>query len=226
MTTGKQPTGSTVAGSRDYDYLFKLVIIGDSGSGKSSLLLRFTDDSFTESYLTTIGVDFRFRTVTVQGKRVKLQIWDTAGQERFRTMTSAYYRGSDGIVVVFDVTARDSFEHVDVWLAEVNRFADSAAKLLVGNKTDLPDHAVAADEAAAKAKRLGMADYVGASAKTADQVEAAFAKLAAQLIKSRELAAAATAGLAAGPAGEDRGAGFSLRDRLAETSIGGRCCKQ
>ena len=81
---------------RDYDYLFKLVLIGDSGVGKSCLLLRFADDSFTESYISTIGVDFRFRTVKVGEKYVKLQIWDTAGQERFRTITSAYYRGADG----------------------------------------------------------------------------------------------------------------------------------
>lgn len=77
---------------KEYDYLFKLVIIGNSGVGKSSLLLRFADDTFSDSYLTTIGVDFRFRTLNIDGKNVKLQIWDTAGQERFRTITSAYYK--------------------------------------------------------------------------------------------------------------------------------------
>ena len=94
---------------RDYDHLFKLVLIGDSGVGKSCLLLRFADDQFTESYITTIGVDFRFKTISVGGKTVKLQIWDTAGQERFRTITSAYYRGADGIVIVYDSSDRDSF---------------------------------------------------------------------------------------------------------------------
>ncbi|KAG2521206.1 hypothetical protein JM18_006222, partial [Phytophthora kernoviae] len=102
--------------SRDYDHLFKLVLIGDSGVGKSCLLLRFADDAFTESYITTIGVDFRFRTVKIDNKTVKLQIvrdvpvtrvlWDTAGQERFRTITSAYYRGADGIIMVYDVTSQ------------------------------------------------------------------------------------------------------------------------
>jgi len=94
---------------RDYDYLFKLVLIGDSGVGKSCLLLRFADDNFTDSYISTIGVDFRFRTITIDKKTVKLQIWDTAGQERFRTITSAYYRGADGIIMVYDVTSSESF---------------------------------------------------------------------------------------------------------------------
>lgn len=82
--------------SREYDYLFKLVIVGNSGVGKSSILLRFSDDQFNESYLTTIGVDFRFKTLKIDGKTIKLQIWDTAGQERFRTITNAYYKGADG----------------------------------------------------------------------------------------------------------------------------------
>merc|ERR1712157_499578 len=122
----------------DYDYLFKLVLIGDSGVGKSCLLLRFADDSFTDSYISTIGVDFRFRTVNIDMKTVKLQIWDTAGQERFRTITSAYYRGAHGIIMVYDVTNSESFEHVEEWLSEVNRHAsETTKKLLVGNKCDL-----------------------------------------------------------------------------------------
>ncbi|KAK0832473.1 ras GTPase, partial [Friedmanniomyces endolithicus] len=95
-----------------YDYLFKLLLIGDSGVGKSCLLLRFADDTYTESYISTIGVDFKIRTIELDGKTVKLQIWDTAGQERFRTITSSYYRGAHGICVVYDVTDMDSFNNV------------------------------------------------------------------------------------------------------------------
>ncbi|PWS22812.1 hypothetical protein DKP78_16425, partial [Enterococcus faecium] len=88
----------------EYDYLFKLLLIGDSGVGKSCLLLRFADDSYLDSYISTIGVDFKIRTVEQDGKTIKLQIWDTAGQERFRTITSSYYRGAHGIIIVYDVT--------------------------------------------------------------------------------------------------------------------------
>lgn len=135
--------------SREYDYLFKLVIVGNSGVGKSSILLRFSDDQFNESYLTTIGVDFRFKTLNIDGKTIKLQIWDTAGQERFRTITNAYYKGADGyilitilsIVIVYDTTCMKSFEDIDkFWFNEIESYADKDIKfLLLGNKSDIDD---------------------------------------------------------------------------------------
>lgn len=179
---------------RDYDYLFKLVLIGDSGVGKSCLLLRFADDSFTESYISTIGVDFRFRTVKVGEKYVKLQIWDTAGQERFRTITSAYYRGADGIIMTYDVTNQDSFDHVQDWLQEVNRYAnEGTCKLLIGNKSDREDKVVTTEVGSEFAKKLEM-PFLETSAKTAANVEAAFLEMASQLIKIREGAGANSTG--------------------------------
>ncbi len=139
-----------MASSPEYDYLFKLLLIGDSGVGKSCLLLRFSDDTYTESYISTIGVDFKIRTIELDGKTVKLQIWDTAGQERFRTITSSYYRGAHGIIVVYDVTDQETFNNIGHWLEEIKRYAcDGVNKLVVGNKCDLVSKRVV-DMAAAK----------------------------------------------------------------------------
>lgn len=181
-----------MAMKRDYDYLFKLVLIGDSGVGKSCLLLRFADDNFTDSYISTIGVDFRFRTITIDKKTVKLQIWDTAGQERFRTITSAYYRGADGIIMVYDVTSSESFDHVEEWLSEVDRYAnENTSKLLVGNKADLIEEKQVPEETAQRfADKLGIS-FLETSAKTSTNVDAAFLTMAKELIKTREKAHAA-----------------------------------
>ncbi|XP_022869512.1 ras-related protein RAB1BV-like isoform X2 [Olea europaea var. sylvestris] len=138
----------------DYDYLIKLLLIGDSGVGKSCLLLRFSDGSFTTSFITTIGIDFKIRTIELDGKRIKLQIWDTAGQERFRTITTAYYRGAMGILLVYDVTDEssfnilspfvkvDSFVRLDIrnWIRNIEQHAsDNVNKILVGNKADMDE---------------------------------------------------------------------------------------
>ena len=168
------------------DHLFKLVLIGDTGVGKSCILLRFADDTFTESYLSTIGVDFRFRTVKMEKKTVKLQIWDTAGQERFRTITSAYYRGADGIIMVYDVTSEESFNHVNDWLTEVTRYAaEDTCKLLVGNKCDkIGEKVVPSEKAKAYADELKI-PFLETSAKDATNIEMAFLTVTADLIKAR-----------------------------------------
>lgn len=123
----------------DYDYLFKFLLIGNSGVGKSCLLLRFTDDTWSSQHISTIGVDFKIRTVEIEGKTIKLQIWDTAGQERFRTITSSYYRGAHGIILVYDITDEESFRDVAHWQQEILRYGSGSPIeiLLVGNKCDL-----------------------------------------------------------------------------------------
>ncbi|KAJ8460855.1 hypothetical protein OPV22_033781 [Ensete ventricosum] len=148
----------------EYDYLFKLLLIGDSGVGKSCLLLRFADDSYIESYISTIGVDFKIRTVDQDGKTIKLQIWDTAGQERFRTITSSYYRGAHGIIVVYDVTDQESFNNVKQWLNEIDR-------------------AVSYETGKAFADEIGI-PFLETSAKDSTNVEKAFMTMAAD-IKNR-----------------------------------------
>ncbi|KAI9651642.1 MAG: hypothetical protein M1829_002580 [Trizodia sp. TS-e1964] len=171
-----------ISGFRRYDYLFKLLLIGDSGVGKSCLLLRFADDTYTESYISTIGVDFKIRTIELDGKTVKLQIWDTAGQERFRTITSSYYRGAHGICVVYDVTDMDSFNNVKQWLQEIDRYAtEGVNKLLVGNKSDMSDKKVVEYTVAKEfADSLGI-PFLETSAKNASNVEQAFLTMARQI---------------------------------------------
>jgi Ras-related protein Rab-1A len=170
--------------SADYDHLFKLLLIGDSGVGKSCLLLRFTDDTYTESYISTIGVDFKIRTIELDGKKIKLQIWDTAGQERFRTITSSYYRGAHGIIVVYDVTDQVSFNNVKQWLQEIDRYAcESVNKLLVGNKCDLTTKKVVDSNTAKEfADGLGI-PCLETSAKSATNVEEAFITMASEIKK-------------------------------------------
>ncbi|KAI7847833.1 P-loop containing nucleoside triphosphate hydrolase protein [Circinella umbellata] len=164
----------------EYDYLFKLLLIGDSGVGKSCLLLRFADDTYTESYISTIGVDFKIRTIELEGKTVKLQIWDTAGQERFRTITSSYYRGAHGIIVVYDVTDQDTFNNVKQWMQEIERYAaEGVSKLLVGNKSDM-EKAVDSEQAKELADSLNI-PFLETSAKDSSNVEQAFLTMAKQI---------------------------------------------
>jgi Ras-related protein Rab-1A len=181
--------------TNDYDYLFKLLLIGDSGVGKSCLLLRFADNTYTDSYISTIGVDFKIRTLEIDGKTIKLQIWDTAGQERFRTITSSYYRGAHGIIVVYDVTDKVSFTNVKQWLGEIDRYAcQSVNKMLVGNKADLVEKKVVSSEEAKEfADSIGIT-FLETSAKSAQNVEEAFLTMTKQ-IKDRVAASTQTGGV-------------------------------
>jgi len=166
----------------DYDFLFKLLLIGNSAVGKSSLLLRFSDNIFNESFLPTIGVDFKIRTFDLSGKTVKLQIWDTAGQERFKTITSSYYKGAHGIILTYDITDKQSFKDIENWLTEVEKFAnENVIKLLVGNKSDLESsRQVKFEEGKEFADSLGV-QFIETSAKNSINVEKAFFTLANEI---------------------------------------------
>uniref|UniRef100_A0A8C1UAA0 Ras-related protein Rab-35 n=1 Tax=Cyprinus carpio TaxID=7962 RepID=A0A8C1UAA0_CYPCA len=155
--------------ARDYDYLFKLLIIGDSGS-----------------YITTIGVDFKIRTVEINGEKVKLQIWDTAGQERFRTITSTYYRGTHGVIVVYDVSSAESFVNVKRWLHEINQNCDDVCRILVGNKNDDPASKVVETNDAQKfAEQMGIRLFE-TSAKENINVEDMFNCITELVLKTRK----------------------------------------
>uniref|UniRef100_A0AAQ5XCX3 Ras-related protein Rab-13 n=1 Tax=Amphiprion ocellaris TaxID=80972 RepID=A0AAQ5XCX3_AMPOC len=130
----------TVTMAKTYDYLLKLLLIGDSGVGKTCLLFRFSEDAFNTTFIATIGIDFKIRTIDIEGKKIKLQIWDTAGQERFRTITTAYYRGAMGIMLVYDITMEKSFDNIRNWIRNIEEHASAdVEKMVLGNKCDMND---------------------------------------------------------------------------------------
>lgn len=159
----------------EYDYLFKVVLIGDSGVGKSNLLSRFTRNEFNLESKSTIGVEFATRSIQVDGKTIKAQIWDTAGQERYRAITSAYYRGAVGALLVYDIAKNVTFENVDRWLKELRDHADhNIVIMLVGNKSDLRHlRAVPQDDAKSYAEQRGLS-FIETSALDSTNVEQAF----------------------------------------------------
>jgi len=175
-------------GGAHYDMQIKLLMIGDSGVGKTCLLLRYANDSFSPTFITTIGIDFKIKNVEIDGKRIKLQIWDTAGQERFRTITTSYFRGAQGILLVYDVTDRRSFESIRNWISQIQQHADvHVNKILCGNKCDMTDEKVVSTEEGQKlAKEFGI-EFWEASAKNDVNVEASFISIARN-VKDRLIA--------------------------------------
>jgi len=161
-----------------YDYIIKLLMIGDSSVGKSCLLLRFVDNTFTPTFITTIGIDFKIRTVEINGKKIKVQVWDTAGQERFRTITTAYYRGAHGILLVYDITNRASFNNITNWMQQLEQHATGGvSKILVGNKSDLDDsRQISFQEGKDRADEYKCC-FFETSAKTGSNVDPAFRSL-------------------------------------------------
>ncbi|XP_037435488.1 ras-related protein Rab11A-like [Triticum dicoccoides] len=212
----------------EIDYVFKVVVVGDSAVGKTQLLGRFAKDQFFLDSKSTIGVEFQTRTLILHRKQVKAQIWDTAGQERYRAVTSAYYRGALGAMVVYDVTRRATFDHVPRWVEELRAHADgSTVVALVGNKADAPPHRreVPADEAARFAEEQGLF-FSEASALTGDNVERAFLALLEEVFavvsrRALELDEARRTRNGGGHDGETlslRGTTVDLHDPIMETS--------
>ncbi|KAG7319017.1 hypothetical protein KOW79_017491 [Hemibagrus wyckioides] len=167
-----------------YDFVFKIVLVGDVGVGKTCVVQRFKTGTFIERQGNTIGVDFTMKTMEIQGKRVKLQIWDTAGQERFRTITQSYYRSTNGAIITYDITKKATFMAVPKWMEDVKKYGGSnIATLLIGNKSDLTeDRAVSLEEAQVMAHQLDFISAIETSAKDSSNVDEAFNKMAAELM--------------------------------------------
>mmetsp|Transcript_8228 Transcript_8228/g.18397 ORF Transcript_8228/g.18397 Transcript_8228/m.18397 type:complete len:295 (-) Transcript_8228:89-973(-) len=174
-------------GAPAYQFLFKFIIIGDEAVGKTCLLLQFTDKRYRTTHQVTVGVEFGSRTVDISGKLIKLQCWDTAGQDRFRSIVRSYYRGAAGALLVYDITRRDSFEHVSQWLQEARQNADPDLVItLVGNKSDkLAERQVSYEEGVAFARRHGL-HFLETSAVTGHMVDEAFT-VTAKLVHQKHM---------------------------------------
>lgn len=165
--------------AKTYDYLFKLLLIGDSGVGKTCILFRFSEDAFNTSFISTIGIDFKIRTIELEDKKIKLQIWDTAGQERFRTITTAYYRGAMGIMLVYDVTNEKSFDNIKNWIRNIEEHANTdVEKMILGNKCDIVDRRQVPKERGDQLAIEYNIKFMETSAKSSYNIEDAFINLA------------------------------------------------
>ena len=204
----------------EFAHIFKLLFVGNAGVGKSSILLRYSEDTFDECLQSTIGVDFKVKTLQCRGKKIKMTVWDTAGQERFRTLTSSYYRGAHGVLLVYDITQRESFNCLDTWLQELETYAEdngrSVIKLLIGNKCDLSsERAVSRREAEAWARSQGML-FMETSAKTNSGITQVFNEMGEKILDNPQLCESTATG-------SGRSTGLKNVDS-SETGYAGGCC--
>ncbi|NWR10488.1 RB18B protein, partial [Paradoxornis webbianus] len=183
--SGGGGSGTSQRGMEPAGLTLKLLLVGDSGVGKSSLLRRFTDGAFEPRLKPTVGIDFKVKKMVLDGRAVQLAIWDTAGQERFRTLTPSYYRGAQGVVLVYDVTRKDTFTGLGKWLNELEMHTtdSSTVKMLVGNKTDKPDREVERKEGLQLARKHSLL-FIETSAKTEDGVQQAFVELVMKILQT------------------------------------------
>ncbi|MCP9260166.1 Ras-related protein Rab-10 [Dirofilaria immitis] len=176
-------TKIVIMAKKQYDLLFKLLLIGDSGVGKTCILYRFSDDAFNTTFISTIGIDFKIKTIELKGKKIKLQIWDTAGQERFHTITTSYYRGAMGIMLVYDITNAKSFDNIAKWLRNIDEHAsEDVEKMLLGNKCDMAERRVVSRERGEKIANDHGIRFLETSAKANIQIDKAFYDLAEAIL--------------------------------------------
>ncbi|XP_051024038.1 ras-related protein Rab-26 [Acomys russatus] len=208
--SGRPSLGST---GDFYDVAFKVMLVGDSGVGKTCLLVRFKDGAFLAgTFISTVGIDFRNKVLDVDGMKVKLQIWDTAGQERFRSVTHAYYRDAHALLLLYDITNKDSFDNIKAWLTEIQEYAQhNVVLMLLGNKVDsTQERAVKREDGEKLAKEYGL-PFMETSAKTGLNVDLAFTAIAKEL-KQRSMKAP----------GDPR---FRLHDYVKREGRGVSCCR-
>jgi len=196
---------------KQYDLLFKLLLIGDSGVGKTCILYRFSDDAFNTTFISTIGIDFKIKTIELRGKKIKLQIWDTAGQERFHTITTSYYRGAMGIMLVYDITNAKSFDNIAKWLRNIDEHAsEDVVKMLLGNKCDMTDRRVVSKERGETIAIDHQIRFLETSAKSNINIDKAFYDLAEAILDKMP--------------SQHASGGIEVKPIQQESSIRGGCC--
>lgn len=207
-------------GAENVDLTIKLLVLGDSAVGKSSLLMRYCESKFDSNFVITIGVDFKNKVIQRWGRKVRLQVWDTAGQERFRTITPSYYRTAQGVILAYDITYEKSFDNVKYWLKNLAEYNNDAAKILVANKVDRAnERAVKTEQGQKLAEEYNMV-FFETSAKSNVNVDAAFEKIADLVAETQGLV---------GPGGVPQGGppgGVSLGEPHRSQSGGCACAKK
>ncbi|XP_041491048.1 ras-related protein Rab-19-like [Microtus oregoni] len=189
----RQPARSSAramrAADENVDYLFKVILIGDSNVGKTCVVQHFKSGVYTESQQNTIGVDFTVRSLEIDGKKVKMQVWDTAGQERFRTITQSYYRSAHAAIIAYDLTRRSTFESVPHWIREIEKYgAANLVIMLIGNKSDLWEKRhVLFEDACTLAEKYGLLAVLETSAKESRNIDEVFILMAKELIARNSL---------------------------------------
>ncbi|XP_072024512.1 ras-related protein Rab-13-like [Amphiura filiformis] len=173
--------------AKQYDILVRLLMIGDSGVGKTCMLCRFTEEGFIQPHLTTIGIDFKMKNMVLDDKRIKVQVWDTAGQERYNTITAQYFRRAQGIMVIYDITSETSFLNSQKWLRMVSENGcDDIEKLLVGNKSDAKSLRTVSREEGQKFADHHEMGFIETSAHSDTNIEEAFTVLVKQVMRKRK----------------------------------------
>ena len=168
--------------------IFKILTIGESGVGKTCILRRFVEDKFLKNHLATIGIDFKTKTLNINNQEIKLKIWDTAGQERFRNITTQYYKGADGIVLVYDVTEEASFDKIKDWMDQIlsNTNKDEICLILLGNKCDIEKRSISYEQGKTLANELQV-NFFETSAQTGQNIKDAFETLTADIMKKKKI---------------------------------------
>ncbi len=199
--------------SSDSSVTFKILTIGESGVGKTCVLRRFVENKFLKNHLATIGIDFKTKTLNINNKEIKLKIWDTAGQERFRNITTQYYKGADGIVLVYDVTDDGSFEKIRDWMAQIqsNAQRDELGLVLLGNKCDIEPRVVTEEQGTKMAEELKVS-YFETSALNGQGINEAFEQLARDIMKKK------------GVGDDNKDGGMELNNNNKKKNNKGDCC--